>query len=83
MTTEPEKRLDRFVSDDRSLRIKLNLFPMTDCEAYIGRDDTGGRYEGQTVYEDLTDCADHYDWSGLADWAEYAESSDCVDPTIF
>lgn len=81
--TVAEQRLDRFATDDRSLRIKLNLFPETDCEAFIGRDDTGGRYEGRTVYEDLSDCADEHDWTGLADWLELMESSDCDDPTIY
>jgi hypothetical protein len=56
---------------------------ITDCEAFIGRDDTGGRYEGRTVYDNLADCYSRYDWEGLEDWLEYAESSDCDDPTIF
>jgi hypothetical protein len=80
--TTAEIRLTAMVREDRE-RTRPRLFRLSDCEAYIGRDDTGGRYEGTTGYTDLSDCADDYDWSHLAAWADYAESSDCVDPTIY
>lgn len=80
--TIPEYRLERFLWNDR-LRRRFRDFPFTDCEAFVGRDDTAGRYEGDTVYADLSDCADEHDWTGLADWCDHAESSDCDDPTIY